>query len=397
MNSSAPAPSATAPAERLEVDPPGPTEALVGVPAGPEAERVAARVLDEARRALPGRAVSAVPLSRHPGGAPGSHLAADGALPGLVQLARDAGASACAWLGGAGDPGAGDRLGLLLGPVLDQGLDFLRASYRRAPFEGALTTALVYPLTRALYGVRLRQPLGAELALSRRFAEHLAADAGWAEDPFRAGADLWVVTRAVEGGFRLGQAFLGPYPPYLAEPDAPPSESLARVAGLLFRGMERTAATWQRVRGSSPVPTFGESAPLAGTGHPPSPARLVGAFELGCQDLVELWGAVLPPATLLSLRRAARQPGASFRLDDGLWARVVYDFALGHRQRVMDRGQLLRSLTPVYLGWLAGFVGESAGQGPDGVEARVERLCLAFEAEKPYLISRWRWPDRFNP
>jgi len=119
--------------------------------------------------------------------------------------------------------------------------------------------------------------------------------------------------------------------------------------------------------------------------------------EMSCQDLVELWGAVLPPATLLSLRRAARQPGASFRLDDGLWARVVYDFALGHRQRVMDRGQLLRSLTPVYLGWLAGFVGEGAGQGPDGVEARVERLCLAFEAEKPYLISRWRWPDRFNP
>ncbi len=83
--------------------------------------------------------------------------------------------------------------------------------------------------------------------------------------------------------------------------------------------------------------------------------------------------------------------------DDGLWARVVYDFALGHRQRVMDRGQLLRSLTPIYLGWLAGFVAECGGQGPEAVEARVERLCLAFEAEKPYLISRWRWPDRFNP
>jgi len=31
------------------------------------------------------------------------------------------------------------------------------------------------------------------------------------------------------------------------------------------------------------------------------------------------------------------------------------------------------------------------------VEARVERLCRAFESSKPYLISRWRWPDRFNP
>lgn len=387
MSSPAPIPAATtAPAEH--------PDALVGVPAGPEAERLVAGVLDEARRGLPGRAVSAVPLSRPAGGAPGSRLAGAGTLPGLIDLAGEAGASACAWLGGSSD--AGDRLRLLLEPVLDQGLDFVSASYRRAPFDGALTTAMVYPLMRALYGVRLRQPLGPELALSRRFAEHLAADRDWVEDPTRAGSDLWVVARAVEGGFGLGQAFLGPYPPYLAEPDARPSESLAQVADLLFRGMERSAATWQRVRGSRPVPTFGEGTPLPGTRHPPNEA-LVAAFQLGSQDLVELWGAVLPPATLVALRRAARQPGKSFRLDDGLWARVVYDFAMGHRQRVMDRGQLLRSLTPIYLGWLAGLVGESAGWGPEEVEARVERLCLAFEAEKPYLIARWRWPDRFNP
>jgi hypothetical protein len=31
------------------------------------------------------------------------------------------------------------------------------------------------------------------------------------------------------------------------------------------------------------------------------------------------------------------------------------------------------------------------------VEARLERLAAAYEGMKPYLISRWRWPDRFNP
>ncbi|HEU4383199.1 MAG TPA: hypothetical protein VFR85_06795 [Anaeromyxobacteraceae bacterium] len=395
MSSPASALPETAPAHEPEAQ--LPSEVVVGIPAGPEAERFAAAVLDEARRVLPGRAVKAVPLPRQPTVVPGSHLAADGALPGLLRLSLDAGASACAWLGGAGDSGSGDRLGLLLGPILEGGLDFVCASYRRGPFEGALTTALVYPLTRALHGVRLRQPLGAELALSRRLGERLAADADWTEDPARAGADLWVASRAVAGGFGVGQAFLGPYPGYLAEPEGPPSESLARVAGTVFRDMERTAGAWQRVRGSRPVPTSGESAPLPGSGHPPSPTPLIGAFELGCHDLLELWGAILPPATLVALRRAARQPAASFRFDDGLWARSVYDFALGHRQRVLDRGQLLRSLTPIYLGWLAGFVAECGALDPAGVEGRVERLCLAFEAEKPYLISRWRWPDRFNP
>jgi len=27
----------------------------------------------------------------------------------------------------------------------------------------------------------------------------------------------------------------------------------------------------------------------------------------------------------------------------------------------------------------------------------VQQLSMVYEAQKPYLISRWRWPDRFNP
>ncbi|MGH9371982.1 MAG: hypothetical protein ACRD15_10680, partial [Vicinamibacterales bacterium] len=75
----------------------------------------------------------------------------------------------------------------------------------------------------------------------------------------------------------------------------------------------------------------------------------------------------------------------------------VYDFALGHRLRVITRDHLLRSLTPLYLGWLASFVLEVRFAPPDEAHARIERLCLAFEAEKPYLISQWRWPERFRP
>ena len=35
--------------------------------------------------------------------------------------------------------------------------------------------------------------------------------------------------------------------------------------------------------------------------------------------------------------------------------------------------------------------------GPDAIESRLERLSRAYEASKTYLVSRWRWPDRFNP
>jgi len=156
-------------------------------------------------------------------------------------------------------------------------------------------------------------------------------------------------------------------------------------------------ARWMRMRGSQPVPTFGEDQLADDPGPPPAPGPLVSAFALGCQDLRRLWSEVLPPQTLLALQRIGREPPETFRMPDALWARIVYDFAVGWRMKSMDREQLLRSMTPLYLGWVAGFVNEAAPLAPPEAEARVERLCAAFESEKRYLISRWRWPDRFSP
>lgn len=76
---------------------------------------------------------------------------------------------------------------------------------------------------------------------------------------------------------------------------------------------------------------------------------------------------------------------------------MVYDFAVGWRVKAVDRAQLLRSMTPLYLGWVASYVNEVAPLDAAGAAERIEALCEVFEAEKPYLISRWRWPDRFAP
>jgi hypothetical protein len=126
-------------------------------------------------------------------------------------------------------------------------------------------------------------------------------------------------------------------------------------------------------------------------------ADMIRSCQLGCRNLHEVWGAVLPPATLLELTRLGRAAPEQFRLPDDLWARIVYDFALGHRLRVMNRDHLLRSLTPLYLGWAASFVREAQHTGLAEIEQRIERLCVAYEGQKPYVLPRWRWPDRFNP
>jgi hypothetical protein len=100
---------------------------------------------------------------------------------------------------------------------------------------------------------------------------------------------------------------------------------------------------------------------------------------------------------LLELRKLARSSSEQFQMPDDLWARIVYDFALAHRLRTINREHLLRSLTPLYLGWAAGYAREMETANEGEVERRLERLSNAYEASKPYLVSRWRWPDRFSP
>ena len=128
-------------------------------------------------------------------------------------------------------------------------------------------------------------------------------------------------------------------------------------------------------------------------------SRLIESFRRGYRELTELWTEVLPPEAIMVLNRLAASETDAFRMDDRFWARIVYEFAVGYRLRVIARDHLLRALTPLYLGWLASLVAGARASGASDaeIEARVERLGTAFEAEKPYLISRWRWPERFHP
>jgi hypothetical protein len=163
--------------------------------------------------------------------------------------------------------------------------------------------------------------------------------------------------------------------------------------------MERCAAHWQKTRGSVSLPARGESVSLAEDADSAdlNLNRMIETFQLGVRDLQEIWGLVLPPATLFELRKLSRMKPEHVSMPDDLWARIVYDFALAHHLRTINRDHLLRSMTPLYLAWVASYARELENAGPADVEQRIERLSLAYEAHKPYLISRWRWPDRFNP
>jgi len=319
----------------------------------------------------------------------------ESALRALLELAVERDAAAVALV--AGDPRSHPQGWIrdLVAPVLQEGYDLVCPTYARHPLDGALNTGVVYPLTRSLYGRQLRQPLGGEVALGPELARRLAADPDWQRDRSAAGGDAWLVAKALSRGAKVCQAWLGPFPrPPLDDDQA--SRALARVLGSVFREMERHAERWQRVSGSRPVPSVGAGREPAGEAPRVRPDRLVDAFQLGFSELSDLWSLVLPPASLVALKRSTAAAPEAFTIDDRLWARVVYDFAVGHFAKAMEPRQLLAAMTPLYLGWVASFANATRELDLPGSQARVEQLCVAFETEKRYLVSRWRWPDAFT-
>jgi hypothetical protein len=299
--------------------------------------------------------------------------------------------------------------GLLLGPeahtlhaealramveaVLNGQADLALPCYTTGRNEGLVNASILYPLTRAVYGVRANFPLALDLSLSSRMAERMATAAQSSTAASQPEALLWPAAEAAVAGFSVAEINAGTRE--LPHPTGADLSSILNTIGTsLFTDIELKASYWQRTRPA--IPLLQVNAVPATAAPPPPPvsaeeiSELVEGFRIGYGNLHEIWALVLPPQTLLGLKRMSRLPTEEFALPDALWVRIVYDYVLAHRLRTINRGHLMGSLTPLYLAWVASHIMASGSALPDA-------LPRAFDADKPYLVSRWRWPDRFNP
>ena len=275
----------------------------------------------------------------------------------------------------------------LAAPVLDGKADFVAPAYARHRWEGTITRLLLSPLVRTLYGRRLQQPFGGQQALSARLIEHLLIHPKWSWT----GADvhdLWITGTAIADGFSVWEAWLGRHLVRSRTRTTDLPAMLAQTLGAAFTVMERHGDLWLEVRGSEPIPVGGEPAPV---GVEPMTVDVDGmqeAFHLGVRDLTSIWELILAPETLADV--LTLDSGGSMRFPDDLWARVVYEFALGHHYSVVHRDHLLRSLTPLYLGRTAAFVTATRTLGVAASQTQLDLVGAAFERQKPYLVEHWR-------
>jgi len=310
------------------------------------------------------------------------------------QLAHENSASSILMLGPESDSLSLPALRELANAVITASTDLAIPRYALPPRAGLVNSAILYPLSRALFASRARFPLAIDLGLSLRMAERISAVAQRFTAHNQSDAFLWPINEAAVAGFTISEFDVGPRVlPQPAEPDL--KTILPLVAGSLFADVEAKAAFWQRTRQSPPARNHPPATQASAADATPDIASMLQTFRLGYANLLEIWSLVLPPNSLLGLKRLSMTEGAAFRMPDALWARIVFDFLLAYRIRTINRGHLLGALIPLYLAWVASHINiVASGVDP---EHHIEAVAAAFELEKPYIVSRWRWPDRFNP
>ncbi len=310
----------------------------------------------------------------------------------VFQMAAKLRARACAVVDSDLRSITPEWIGLLLRPVLSAGYDFVAPYYFRHKYDATITNSIVYPLTRSLYGLRVRQPIGGDFGLSAKLCGRYLQRDDWETDVARYGIDIWMTTIAVAEGFRVCQSFLGAKLHDAKDPGSDLSAMLEQVVGSIFALMQEYESTWKAVAHSQPAELFGFRYDVGLDPVEVNVDRMVNAFCRGCRELGEVWSLALRPDTLEELRKlwvGCKGSGQGFHLNDDLWARVVLDFACAYNQKNLSRGQILRSLAPLYLGRVASFVQETRSLGSAEVEERIEQLCLMFESLKAYLVAHW--------
>ena len=307
---------------------------------------------------------------------------------------------------------------LLAGPILKGGYDFVAPLYSRYKYDGTITNTVTYPLTRALYGHRIRQPIGGDFGVSGDLVRHYIEAADWTSDISRFGIDIWMTTTALAGGFAVCQTRLGAKVHDPKDPGSDLGPMFRQVVGTILRLAVRHADHWLGVRGSHPVPAYGFERLIDPPPLEVNSVRLLSEFHAGSLTLADAWRGMFSAANAAGILDLAAEAGtvaegarralgmddpgavtpstmamadalAGFHFPDDLWARSIYDLVLAARRSEAAIPTMVAALVPIYFGRVGSFIIENRALTTDQAEERVERQAREFELLKPYLVEGW--------
>jgi glycosyltransferase involved in cell wall biosynthesis len=280
----------------------------------------------------------------------------------------------------------------LADPVFNHGHDFVAPLYSRYKYDATITNNIAYNMTRALYGKRVRQPIGGDFGLSKNMIDFFDnyGEEVWMTDIARFGIDIWMTTSAIVEEKSICQAYLGAKIHDVKDPLENLGPMFRQVVYPIFELMENNESKWRGVRESQPIPTYGESIVKEPEAFSVDLPGMIENFNEGFKNISVLWQKIINPQSFNMLRGLTKLENAeNFLMPTEDWAKIVFDFAATFHRWKKDRKNLIDIMRPLYYARVASFINRTKKMTTAQAEEIIEEQAMVFEELKPYLLEVW--------
>ncbi len=263
----------------------------------------------------------------------------------------------------------------LLFPIA-KGFDHSLPVYRRAKYDGSITNHLCYPVLRGLLGREIRQPIGGEMAFSRRAVENFLRWP-WPKNAYKFGVDIFMTTRSLFSNLKLVETELGVREHKPSEPEL--YYMFEEVATTLFEILKVNKTAWAKKIGPIKKPKImfrrGRKLKVPEVNIDYSVLTQTALRELRChrRDIQKILG--WHSDKLLSKKSGAAAP----EIKSADWAKTVFAFV---RAENHDARLRARALRPLYLSRFLTFCREVKNKTPQEAERLIQKQAEVFFAKR---------------
>ncbi|PNR92459.1 glycosyltransferase [Petrotoga sp. 9PWA.NaAc.5.4] len=267
----------------------------------------------------------------------------------------------------------------LTGPIIKKLSDYVTPYYRRHKYDGTITNQVCYPLTTALYGQEVRQPIGGDFGIGKELFDSFLIEAEKIAktDVARFGIDIWLTTKyLVLSKKPLYQAALGAKIHDPKDPGSDLAPMFTQVVGTLFDLTLENAGKWKRINSITQAPIYGEIPEVTPEVVNINVDNLKNQLIDGLNDEITKNLAGKHLDNILKERKVSLEE----------WVDILYN-ALIKYSSSKDK-TLIKSLVPLYFGRVADFAEITIDMNEKDAEDFIRNQVKVFLDKKETLTEK---------
>ena len=275
-------------------------------------------------------------------------------------------------------------------PIVYGRADLTVPYYIRDKNDGVITNNLIYPFTRALYGIDIRQPIAGEYALSKNLYELLREHPLFPPD---FGIDIFILTVAAAEGMYVKEGLFSlkihESTMHYLEPEKFLIPMFRKVTGSMFELAKYYEDYWRCKPARWHTKLYREC-----FSPKPIPVRInipemKKSFETEFESTKNTMKQFLPDEIVTKLDDIVNN---NENFDSELWVKIVYHYAAAYKKVTndSDKYQLLDSLKTLWIGRFVNYANEVEGMDINEAERVIQEQAKVFEEKFDYLKSIYK-------